>query len=171
MGLDMYLTISEYVARTTRDELRPDTPKSNPVYEQLVDRRPSWVDKGAFQGISVSYPAGQWRKANGIHGWFVKNVQDGRDECQKSYVEPKKLRELRDACELVLWTHDKDERRVADVAEEVGLETKSGFFFGSQTYDEWYIEDLRYTSKLINRLEASGVFDNAWVDIYYQASW
>ena len=56
MGLDMYLTISEYVSRTTRNELRPDSPKANPVFEQLVNRRPSWVDKGAYQGISaVSY--------------------------------------------------------------------------------------------------------------------
>ena len=182
MGLDMYLTISEYVSKTTRDHLRPDTPKSNPVYEKLVNRRPSWVDKDSFQGISVAYPAGQWRKANAIHNWFVQNVQDDRDECQRSWVSPQQLRDLRDACELVLWTNNKrgnaslpddvfDERSVQTVAEEVGLAPKSGFFFGSQEYDQWYFEDLRYTVRLINRLEASGVFDNAWVDIYYQASW
>lgn len=171
MGLDMYLTISEYVSKTTRDHLRPDTPKSNPVYEQLVNRRPSWVDKDSFQGISVAYPAGQWRKANGIHNWFVQNVQDNRDECQRSWVSPQQLRDLRDACELVLFSHENDTRPVQKVAEEVGLTPTPGFFFGSQEIDQWYIEDLRYTIRLINRLETSGVFDNAWVDIYYQASW
>ena len=171
MGLDMYLTISEYVSRTMRDPIQGDAPKDNPLFQELVNRRPTWVDKGAFQGISIDYPAAQWRKANGIHNWFVQNVQDGRDECQKSYVTPEQLRELRDACELVLWTHDKDDRHVEDLAKETGLETKSGFFFGSQEYDQWYIEDLRYTVRRINQLEASGVFDNAWVDIYYQASW
>ena len=171
MGLDMYLTISEYVSKTTRDHLRPDTPKSNPVYEQLVNRRPSWVDKDSFQGISVAYPAGQWRKANGIHNWFVQNVQDNRDECQRSFVTPAQLLELRDACEKVLWTQGDSRVGVQEKAEEVGLAPTPGFFFGSQEYDQWYFEDLRYTVRLINRLEASGVFDNAWVDIYYQASW
>ena len=171
MGLDMYLTINEYVSKTTRDELRPDSPKANPVYEQLVNRRPSWVDKDSFQGISISYPAGYWRKANGIHNWFVKNVQDNRDECQRSYVSPQQLRDLRDACEQVLFAHSEDTRPVQTVAEEVGLSPKSGFFFGSQEYDDWYFNDLRKTIRLINRLETSGVFDNAWVDIYYQASW
>ena len=171
MGLDQYLTISEYIPRTTRDDLRPDTPKANPVFEELVNRRPSWVDKGAYQGISVRYPAGQWRKANGIHNWFVTKVQDGRDECQQSYVSGQQLRELRDACEQVVFAHVNDTRTVHKVAQEVGLTTIHGSFFGSTEYDEWYIEDLRYTMRLVNRLETSGVFDNAWVDIYYQASW
>ena len=171
MGLDMYLTISEYVARTKRDDLRGDAPAPNPLFQELVNRRPSWVDKSAHTGISLDYPAGYWRKANGIHNWYVNNVQDGRDECQKSYVTPEQLRELRNACELVLWTHGKDERHVQDVAKEVGLETKSGFYFGGTEYDGYYLEDLRYTVKLITRLEVAGVFDNAWVDIYYQASW
>ena len=84
MGLDQYLTISEYVARTKRDDLRGDAPVANPLFEELVNRRPSWVDKSAHTGISLEYPAGSWRMDNGIHNWFVNNVLDGRDECQKS---------------------------------------------------------------------------------------
>lgn len=137
----------------------------------MTNRRPSWVDKGAYQGISVRYPAGQWRKANGIHRWFVENVQDGRDECQQSYVSVEQLRELRDACEQVVFANDNDTRPVNEVAEDVGLHSLQGFFFGGTEYDGYYLEDLRYTIRLINRLETSGVFDNAWVDIYYQASW
>ena len=148
-----------------------DAPKDNPLFQELVNRRPTWVDKSGFNGISIDYPAGYWRKANAIHGWFVKNVQDGRDECQKSYVESQKLRDLRDACETVLYTHPADTRNIQAVAEEAGLATKSGFFFGGTGYNEYYLEDLRYTARLINRLEVAGVFDNAWVDIYYQASW
>lgn len=171
MGLDQYLTISEYIPRTTRDEMRPDSPKANPVFEELTNRRPSWVDKGAYQGISVRYPAGQWRKANGIHRWFVENVQDNRDECQQSYVSGQQLRELRDACEEVLFAHNSEQQPVDEVAFDVGLSPKSGSFFGGQEIDDWYLEDLRYTMRLINRLETSGVFDNAWIDLYYQASW
>jgi hypothetical protein len=86
-------------------------------------------------------------------------------------VETQKLRDLRDACEKVLFAHANDTRPVQEVAQEAGLTTKSGFFFGGTEYDEYYMEDLRYTAKLITRLEVAGVFDNAWVDIYYQASW
>ena len=171
MGLDMYLTISEYVARTKRDDMSGDAPVANPLFQELVNRRPSWVDKSAHTGISLEYPAGYWRKANAIHNWFVQNVQDDRDECQKSYVSAEQLRELRDACEQVLWTQGDSRVGVQEKAEEVGLAPKAGFFFGSTDYDEYYLEDLRYTVKLINRMEAAGVFDNAWVDIYYQASW
>ena len=171
MGLDMYLTISEYVSRTKRDDMSGDAPVANPLFQELVNRRPSWVDKSAHTGISLEYPAGYWRKANAIHNWFVQNVQDDRDECQKSYVSAEQLRELRDACEQVLWTQGDSRVGVQEKAEEVGLAPKAGFFFGSTDYDEYYLEDLRYTVKLINRMEAAGVFDNAWVDIYYQASW
>ena len=81
------------------------------------------------------------------------------------------MRELRDACEQVLFAHTEDTRPVEDVAKEVGLNTKSGFIFRRYRDDQYYMEDLRYTMRLINRLEVAGVFDNAWVDIYYQASW
>ncbi len=49
-----------------------------------------------------------WRKANHIHGWFVDNVQQGRDECQESYVETDQLKELRDLCKKVLETKNTD---------------------------------------------------------------
>ena len=173
MGLDMYLTANEYVSRTKRDAsgLSPDTPKLNELFVSLADRREGWVDTAGFQGISISYPIAYWRKANAVHNWFVQNVQDDRDECQKSFVAPSQLLELREACEAVLATQNNSLVSVNEVAEEVGLVPKAGFFFGSTDYDEWYFQDLRYTVETINRLEAKGVFDNAWTDIEYQASW
>ena len=173
MGLDMYLTANEYVSRTTRDAsgLSPDTPKRNPLFDTLADRRKFWVDQAGFQGISISYPLAYWRKANAIHNWFVQNVQDDRDECQKSYVSPQNLRDLREACEKVLATRTDSRVSVVEVAEEVGLAPKAGFFFGSTEYDGFYFQDLEYTVKTIDRLEKSGLFDNAWTDIEYQSSW
>ena len=173
MGLDMYLTANEYVSRTQRDPqgLSYDTPKRNPLFDTLADRRPGWVDEAGYQGISISYPIAYWRKANAIHNWFVQNVQDDRDECQKSYVSAQNLRDLRDACEDVIWTRGDSRVSVQEKAEEVGLAPKAGFFFGSTDYDDFYFQDLLYTVKTINRLEANGVLDNAWVDIEYQSSW
>ena len=173
MGLDQYLTANEYVSRTQRDAsgLSPDTPKENELFTQLSDRRKGWVDQAGYSGISISYPVGYWRKANAIHNWFVQNVQDGRDECQKSYVSPQNLRDLRQACKSVLAVKHRPEDVITETAVEWGLAPKAGFFFGSQEYDEWYFQDLEYTVKTIDRLEAVGLFDNAWTDIEYQASW
>ena len=173
MGLDMYLTANEYVSRTKRDAsgLSPDTPKENELFTQLSARRQGWVDQAGYSGISISYPVGYWRKANAIHNWFVQNVQDNRDECQKSYVSPENLRELREACQAVLATKNNSLVSVKEVAEENGLAPLAGFFFGGTDYDEYYYDDLEYTVKMIDRLENSGVFDNAWTDIEYQASW
>ena len=173
MGLDMYLTANEYVSRTQRDPngLSIDTPKENKLFTELSDRRKGWIDQAGYSGISISYPVGYWRKANAIHNWFVQNVQDDRDECQKSYVSPQNLRDLREACQAVLATKNNSLVSVSEVAVEWGLAPKAGFFFGSTEYDEWYYQDLEYTVKTIDRLEAVGVFDNAWTDIEYQASW
>jgi len=171
MGLDMYLTANEYVSRTKRDNLMGDAPKRNELFDTLADRRKGWVDEAGYQGISISYPIAYWRKANAIHNWFVHTVQDGRDECQKSYVSPENLRELREACQAVLATKNNSLVSVKEVAEENGLAPLAGFFFGGTDYDEYYYDDLEYTVKMIDRLENSGVFDNAWTDIEYQASW
>ena len=173
MGLDMYLTASEYVSRTERDPqgLSYDTPKANPLFETLASRHKGWVDETGYQGIIISHPVAYWRKANAVHNWFVQNVQDGRDECQKSYVSPQNLRDLRDACGAVLLARNNSLVSVSEVAEENGLAPLAGFFFGGTEYDEWYYQDLEYTVKTIDRLENSGVFDNAWTDIEYQASW
>ena len=173
MGLDMYLTANEYVSRTKRDSsgLRPDTPEQNELFVELSNRRKGWVDQAGYSGISISYPAAYWRKANAIHNWFVRNVQDDRDECQKSYVSAQDLRDLRHACLSVLAVKHRGDDVIGFTAEEVGLAPKAGFFFGSQEFDEWYFGDLQYTVDTINKLENNGLFDNAWTDIYYQASW
>ena len=173
MGLDMYLTANEYVTRTKRDEsgLRIDTPQQNELFVSLAERRKGWVDGAGYAGISIAYPIAYWRKANAIHNWFVENVQDGRDECQKSYVSAQDLRDLREACEAVLATKNNSLVSVSEVAEEWCLAPKAGFFFGSTEYDGFYFQDLEYTVKMIDRLESNGVFDNAWTDIEYQASW
>jgi hypothetical protein len=172
MGLDMYLTANEYVSRTRRkDDLYGNTPEENPLFYDLASRRKGWIDEAGYSGISISYPVGYWRKANAIHNWFVQNVQDNRDECQKSYVSPENLRELREACQAVLATKNNSLVSVSEVAEEVGLAPLAGFFFGGTDYDEYYYDDLEYTVKMIDRLENSGVFDNAWTDIEYQSSW
>ena len=57
------------------------------------------------------------------------------------------------------------------------LPTQGGFFFGSTSYDEWYLEDLRSYVEQAEEIErehkelvASGVKEYD-IDYYYEASW
>jgi len=135
-----------------------------------------------------------WRKANHIHGWFVDNVQDGHDDCKLYYVDWDKLRHLLEPCKKVIegstlvqgmvyagTVYDKEHpkglvRRTAGrvveddtVAKEL-LPTRAGFFFGSQEYDEHYLDDVVATRDWAERMLAD---EKAGVpgDIYYESSW
>lgn len=103
---------------------------------------------------------GYWRKANEIHNWFVENVQCGKDDCGSYKVDKQMLLDLLDVCEIVLYNPDN--------AEEL-LPTRSGFFFGSTDYDEWYFHDIKYTIETIKNVIKETDFDTQ--DIYYSSSW
>jgi hypothetical protein len=84
---------------------------------------------------------GYWRKANAIHGWFIRTLADGRDECQKIKVKRQQLAELRKLCLMV--SADKT------LAYKL-LPPTIGFFFGSYEIDNCYFEDMRETVKIID---------------------
>jgi hypothetical protein len=152
MGLDMYLSAKRYLYRDA------DEPISDGINELLgIPSDKSKRFHGAsFVAKEISIEAMGWRKANAIHGWFVENCQDGKDECQESYVPREKLQELVELCQEALDNPD------AEV-----LEPTAGFFFGSYEKDEWYYEDLKNTIEGIERaLELPTSFE-----FYYQASW
>jgi hypothetical protein len=54
------------------------------------------------------------------------------------------------------------------MAEEMGLETVSGFFFGDTEYGDWYKEDLRLTIEILDHVLS---LPEEEYSIYYQASW
>ena len=155
MGLDMYLTATRYVSKyfvNTDEETSKTIGSLFPELAAFVDEDGSVPIKG------VRIEAGYWRKANAIHGWFVRNVQDGEDNCAKYPVQRDQLRELRDCCQQVL-----DDPELADDL----LPTESGFFFGSTSYDDYYFDDLRETIAIIDR---SLALPELW-DFEYQSSW
>ena len=136
---------------------------------------------------NIEEEAGYWRKANAIHNWFVENVQDGVDECQTSYVDTEKLKELLEICKKVKaslenspkrtiqvkngWDGEKDTFIDVEIFEDIGvaeelLPTQGGFFFGSTEYDEGYLQDINDT---INIIEEALLTEDA--DFYYHASW
>jgi hypothetical protein len=104
--------------------------------------------------VKVAY----WRKANAIHAWFVKNCQEGNDDCGYYDVSREQLVELRDLCQRVLdFKH---------LATEL-LPTQSGFFFGSTDFDQYYYQDLENTIKMIDR---ALLLPDSW-DMEYHSSW
>lgn len=154
MGLDMYLTAEVYVSGY---DFNDNKEKSD--FNRIADA----VNLKAFvspesPSLTVDVTVAYWRKANAIHGWFVKNVQDGVDECQRSNVPREQLEELVAACGLVLANPGK--------AQEL-LPTQSGFFFGDTEYGEYYLQDLANTVKQISRVLEMPKN----VSFYYRASW
>lgn len=159
-----------------------------------VTRYPSWDTEQKYGHNSIYEQVGYWRKANHIHDYFVKNVQDGMDDCSYHHEVTKEfLEELRDICIKVLnetvmmtgkikngahfdkqindWVDDYEEGRVIinpNVAKEL-LPTTSGFFFGSTDYDEWYLRDIEKTIEIINNVLSTTDFETQM--IYYVSSW
>jgi hypothetical protein len=114
-------------------------------------------ERYATVSVNVAY----WRKANHIHHWFVLNVQDGADDCKEYYVTRAQIRELGELCQRVC------ENGTAEYAQE-HLPVATGFFFGSEEYDEYYFEQTDWTSKRLAQVmnSASDEFD-----FYYTSSW
>lgn len=154
MGLDMYLSAKRYMSKYF-DAADIDRIKQvNDIFGVVG------IEDEDYGAEEVKFRVAYWRKANAIHDWFVRNCQDGRDECQEAWVSREQLQELIDLCKQVIA----DSSKADDL-----LPTRSGFFFGDTAYDEWYINGLEYTAERLEKILADPAF--AKVDFYYQSSW
>lgn len=145
MGLDMYLSAKRYMwynETELKDQLGApiDLPEGIKVEE-------------------VTVQAAYWRKANQIHKWFVDNVQEGKDDCGTYDVERSQLLELIGLCKQI--------QADGKQAEEL-LPSRSGFFFGSTEYDEYYMHDINST---VIQLERALTLDEKQWCFQYHASW
>ena len=152
MGLDMYLIKETYVKNWDHSK------NKFAVLVKLNGKLHPDVKPARITEITeeVMY----WRKANHIHNWFVSNVQNGKDECQRSYVSNEQLKALLGVCKKVLKAKD-------DEVSTKLLPTSSGFFFGGTEYDEYYYQDIEDTIKVLKEELKSGVNGG----YYYRASW
>lgn len=152
MGLDMHLTKSTYIGAEYDHRKISGTIKLKKEGKDIFikSRRVSEIRE------SVAY----WRKANAIHAWFVSNCQDGNDDCKEYDVTQEQLEELRGICEKIMNNPIEGENL---------LPTQDGFFFGSTEYDEYYMEDIKQTKRMLDGI-LSEATDND-VSYYYRASW
>ena len=183
MGLDMYLEGSfskrAYVQPTDQQYIDMREGK-----EVTVERSQALIDALEATGLQNApiehewnhltyvFPIITWRKANQIHKWFVDNVQEGDDNCQRHYVSESDLEELLEIINEILEIKDPIERK-AKAFHTLPTDIE-GCFFGSEDYGDWYFEQLEDTKKVLDKLfaynataEAGHCFDN----FYYQSSW
>jgi hypothetical protein len=156
MGLDMYLYREQYVSGYTyRGQ---DTSAYNKILE-ATGLESCEDSPHATVSVCVAY----WRKANAVHKFFC-DLDGGKDECQRIPVSIEQLIELRDMCKSIVLE--------PAIAEDV-LPPQSGFFFGSYEIDDWYMQDMKNTVKVLDKILSDIPADaNPWdYSFYYQASW
>jgi hypothetical protein len=119
-------------------------------------------------------------------------MQDGIDDCDYHHeVTEDKLEDLLKTCYAVLesielvdgklncgkqykdgeWeTVWRDGKVIEDysVAEKL-LPTTCGFFFGGTDYNEWYVEEIKDTIEIVEKVLETTDFDKEM--IYYVSSW
>ena len=173
MGLDMYLRQSEYYSGYSfRTE--EEREKFNRLAE-CVKATPTAESPSIIADTTVAY----WRKANAIHGWFVRELADGVDECQEIQVSREQLQSLVAQCKAVKATMDRGweaDGKMTIPEEDNPLPPTSGFFFGDTSDPDYYYEDIVDTIKkletvLENTQPQPG--DEPWdaPTFIYQASW
>lgn len=151
MGLDMYLHAYKYTSDF--QDVKPNYPEE--VLEAMEKNNLSLY----FKSQTTSFKIGYWRKFNALHHWIVENLCEGVDDCREIHLRRENIEEILNICNEILKDHTK--------AQEL-LPCSSGFFFGSQEYDEWYFEDIKETIKIMN--VALELYEkNYWIE--YQASW
>jgi len=180
MGLDQYLLAQRYVSK--RDE---ENEKIRALYPEMYKTH-------NLDNIHVDFEIGYWRKANQIHAWFVKQCQDGNDDCGTYRVSREELEELKKICEAIITGSQLENgiiqngsianketnfemvpnleqgKVIADktLAESL-LPSAEGFFFGNTDYNEWYMDDVKLTISIITKaLKLS----TKW-EFYYHSSW
>ena len=155
MGLDIYLEArrESYKSKYSKEgmceypeELKEFLPQVSLPYESTVTK----------------YCIGYWRKANAIHSWFINHCADGVDECQQIPVGLEDLTNLRHTCKRVLADPELAKKELA---------TTSGFFFGSEEYDDYYRAALLYTCGVLDKAIKLLKEHGDTYQIIYQASW
>lgn len=152
MGLDMYVIGRRYISGW-RD------PKESELRQTIAELFPELAANQLAGAVrSVEIEAGYWRKANAIHDWFVKNCQNGVDDCGQYVVDRVQLEELRSLCLKIL--------DFGHLATEL-LPPREGFFFGDTQINQSYFDDLRQTVNIVDRCLALG---DDWI-LEYHSSW
>lgn len=162
VAVESYLSLKRYNAEHPEKKYRMKEWSGRAKPSDKLIRFYSKLENPDEHGfVNIKEEVAYWRKANAIHQWFVDNVQDGEDDCcVHRELTKSDLLELRNIAHEV-YTNP-------DLAEEL-LPTQYGFFFGSTSYDRWYMDDLERTIKQIDSILKTTDFNTE--ALYYVSSW
>lgn len=130
-----------FVYADMADEVK-DVEEVRKFFKRFVDR--VYAESDAY-----------FRKVNFVYQFFSDKLVD---EC--CFVTKSDLEDMIDRCDKVLKNHE--------LAEEL-LPTRSGFFFGSTEYDDWYFKDVEDVRSQFKKL-LKGFNEDTDV-IYVVMSW
>ena len=186
----MYLSAQRHLYNSAwKSESEKKESEEVQLNEKIRSLFPEMFKTDNLNYITISFEVGYWRKANQIHKWFVEECQEGNDDCKDYWVSRDQLKELLELCKEVLKESKLVDGSVGNGYKiekgkkipilEAGktiensstaqclLPTQSGFFFGSEDYDEYYIRDVERTVEIIERCLK---LPEEW-DFEYHSSW
>ena len=86
---------------------------------------------------------GYWRKANAVHGWFVRECADGVDECQEIPVSKIKLLELQAHCLIALM-----KRKEEEVTNDESPKSSRSVPVDGEQLGEWLVNEMKMETTL-----------------------
>lgn len=152
-----------------------DVSVSEEVRNELESLKQKYPDKETFQksGEPVENKDFEfyWRKANHIHAYFVNNVQDGVDDQEAYEVTEETLLDLKSKLETAISLYESTELSESDKKESLSdtLPCQSGFFFGGNSYDQYYHSDNKDTLDYVNRVLNEMDFEKHM--LFYSSWW
>ena len=150
MGLDMYLEAKRCVAPYDA-QTEPMRRAIGAAIGYVPPKEKPGQDETLLEVSGVMVRVGYWRKFDGLHQWFVNNVQEGHDDCRPAFVSVDTLTELEEQLEQVSDDPaSASEHFTADIDE---------------TLEDGEVD---YTLNVLHH--ARRLQEQGW-DIYYRASW
>jgi hypothetical protein len=183
-------TLKEWCGISYKDLNKKAIKQLEPYF---IKRYQTWDKEHKYGFNSIFEEVGYWKKANAIHTWFVKNVQNSVDNCQSYEVSKEQLMKLYLICKTIVtestlaldkvisgqcfnnetgeWENIYEDGYIITNPELAAklLPTQSGFFFGGTNYDEYYMEDVKYTFELLPKIISETDFDKQVIS--YRSSW
>lgn len=196
MGLDMYLVKQSKVKGVSSKQMRHfieycdwkklrKEKRTSCSLKEWGDVEPSSLPQGYKRRLLLKMykqnklsveEVAYWRKANQIHKWFVDNIQNGEDDCDWYEVTKEELKELLEICKKVkanstlILRPGEEEYLIQDPAiAQALLPTQGGFFFGDINYNQFYIDNIKYTIDQIEEILKNTNFEEE--TIVYTSSW
>lgn len=163
---EIYLPLWEHYGESPARRMAEDVLTAADMLHLVTPESPSGALRYEEGNVVVMAHCFYWRKANAIHAWFVRECQDGVDECQESEVSVEQIAQLVTHCRSALEAYHADD---IDTAQSI-MSPQSGFFFGGTDMDEWWAKDMETTIEGLEKV-VRDVISSGGGSLVYRSSW